>query len=104
METLKEFKKKVNKGFRMLRKKGYIAKQNFLCCQGCGWSELESMYSSYEMKKVVFYHKQDNENLIEDREFYICWDGDGKEIVEIFKECGLSPVWDGDFGKRILIK
>lgn len=104
METLKEFKEKINKAFRILRKKGYIAKQNFLCCQGCASAELASKYSPDELNKVVYYHSQDNENLIYDREFYICWAGEGKEIVEVFKECGLNPEWDGDKGKRILIK
>jgi hypothetical protein len=49
----------LTKAFAELRKNGYFAKQNFLCCQSCGWAEL----SEKEAEKVVFYHNQDYRDL-----------------------------------------
>jgi hypothetical protein len=45
----------LTKAFAELRKNGYFAKQNFLCCQSCGWAAL----SDEEAKNAVFYHNQD---------------------------------------------
>ena len=53
----KEFKGKINNMFKLLRRKGYIARQNFNCCSSCGWAEIG------EVEKAVFYHRQDAENL-----------------------------------------
>ena len=40
----------LTKAFAELRKNGYFAKQNFLCCQSCGWAAL----SDEEAKNAVF--------------------------------------------------
>jgi hypothetical protein len=49
----------LTKAFAELRKNGYFAKQNFLCCQSCGWAAL----SDEEAKNAVFYHNQDYRDL-----------------------------------------
>ncbi len=54
-------KSKLTNAFKELRKEGYFAKQNFLCCQSCGWAAM----SDKESEKAVFYHQQDNDDLKE---------------------------------------
>lgn len=89
----------LTKGFRELRKHGYFAKQNFSCCQTCGWCDVPEE----KKDKVVFYHKQDNEDKEEGNPFYLCWNGDGKEIQGILQKCGVETEWNGDETKRIRV-
>jgi hypothetical protein len=88
---------KIAKAFRTLRKLGYFARQNWMCCQGCGWAAVP------DQDKVVFYHSQDREHFIETGNLYLSWSGDGEEIVKAFHEAGLCVKWDGDTGTRILV-
>lgn len=94
-----ENKKKLNKAFTALRKAGYTAKQNFLCCQSCAWNAL----SDKEAEKAVFYHRQDTERMKESGELWLAWSGKGKEIVKILKEQGLTVEWEGKKGTRIMV-
>jgi len=89
----------VNKGFRNLRKLGYVAHQDFWCCSTCGWAAL----TDEEANKAVFYHHQDKQSMIETGKLYLAWSGDGNEIVKLFTDLGLKVVWDGSKKKRILI-
>lgn len=91
------FKQKLNKAFVELRKNGYIAKQNFWCCQSCAWANIPK-----EAKKIVFYHKQDVKYICEGK-VYIAWAGNGMEICHIFSKHGMRYEWDGSNDKRILI-
>jgi hypothetical protein len=94
-------KQQINKVFRELRKFGYFAKQNWWCCQSCGWADI-----SDEEQKVVFYHDQDAdaiENMVLVRPLYLAWRGNGEEICDIIRSCGLSISWDGSEDKRIAI-
>lgn len=93
-------KDKVDRAFLELRKIGYFAKQNFKCCQSCGWAEVPE-----DADKVVFYHAQDNEAWNDDGELdfplYLAWSGDAKEIMSCFE--GVNMDWDGDNEKRIKV-
>lgn len=92
-------KPNINKAFRMLRKLGYFAKQNFWCCSTCGWSAM----TEEESKKAVFYHMQDNDNLKEQGACYLSWSGDGQEIVKTLSDSGVKTEWSGKSGERIKI-
>jgi hypothetical protein len=94
-----ENKKKLNQAFAALRKAGYTAKQNFLCCQSCAWNAL----SNKEAEKAVFYHQQDADDLKETGIIHLAWSGNGKEIVKILKEHGLDVEWEGSDNKRIVV-
>ena len=85
--------------FQALRKAGYFARMNFWCCQNCGWNAIPEE----RLDKVVFYHNQDNESLKEDGTCYVCWDGDPKEIINIFQENNIRTEWNGNRNSRILI-
>jgi hypothetical protein len=87
----------LNKAFKLLRKLGYFARQNFWCCQSCGWAAVPEGKEN----KAVFYHHQDNHSRVSGDPFYIAWSGDGHEICRVFTECGISVEWDGNSDTRI---
>lgn len=89
----------LGKAFRELRKKGYFARQNFLCCRTCGWAAIPKE----QLSKAVFYHGQDNDDKLDGKDFYLAWDGDGKEICDILKSCGVDTDWNGDQDERIKV-
>lgn len=80
--------------------KGMLQKQNFLCCQSCGWAAL----SEEEAKLAVFYHSQDAQGLRKGDDLYLCWAGDGQEIVDVLKNYGLDVEWEGTTNRRIVVK
>lgn len=92
-------KANLNNAFKALRKAGYFARQNFLCCQNCGWSAVPDGQD----EKVVFYHKQDADDLKESGTCHLAWSGDGKEIVKILNDNGVKTEWEGSENKRIKI-
>lgn len=99
---VKEFKSKISAAFRKLRQAGYIAKKNFQCCQSCAWTELESEYSEDELKNVVFYHHQDNDNITNGY-VWMAWSGDGETICKTFQEAGLKASWSAIPESRIRV-
>jgi hypothetical protein len=88
----------LNNAFKDLRKAGYFARQNFTCCQSCGWSEIPN-----GKEKVVFYHSQDNDDKIKGNDFHLAWSGDGKEICEILNRNGVLTEWNENENTRIKI-
>jgi hypothetical protein len=92
-------KSKITSAFKELRQMGYFARQNFTCCQSCGW------YGVPEEKaeKAVFYHQQDNSSLVQEGSCHLAWAGNGKEIVKVLNKHGVKTQWDGDSEKRIKI-
>lgn len=90
---------KIKTAFAELRSLGYVARENFQCCQSCGWSAL----SKKEAKKAVFYHKQDGDDLINDGSCHLAWAGNGKEIISVLQKHGIKVEWNGKKDTRILI-
>jgi hypothetical protein len=90
---------KLTKAFKALRKKGYFARQNFWCCSTCAWSAM----TDEQIKKAVFYHRQDADDLREIGSCYLAWSGNGHEIVEVLKENGIEVDWNGSNVTRITI-
>jgi len=85
--------------FAKLRKQGYFAKQNFMCCQSCGWAEL----SDEQAQKAVFYNNQDYRDFRNGGDIYLSWSGNGYEIKSTLESFGLRVDWDGESSKRIVI-
>lgn len=96
-KTKTAMESKITKAFRELRKLGYTAKQNFWCCQTCGWAAL----TDEQANKAVFYHHQDYDVLKKYGYTFLCWSGDGNEIVSILQKHGIKTNWDGSKNKRI---
>jgi len=96
-QTIKVMSNNLTQAFKALRKAGYFARQNFLCCQSCGWAAIPEG----KFEKVVFYHAQDNSSKREGRPFNLAWNGNGQEICQILKEHNVETTWTGDSSKRI---
>jgi len=90
----------LSNAFAQLRKQGYVAKQNFLCCQSCGWAAL----SEDEAKLAVFYHKQDHQDFKKGSDLYLAWAGDGNYIANTLRNFGMEVDWDGTPNTRIVVR
>lgn len=94
----------LNAAFRDLRKQGFIAKQNFLCCQGCAWSQIHRDHPGLaDDANVIFYHKQDTDAAKEDGELWLAWSGNGEMICSTLRRHGFTVDWDGQPNTRIKI-
>jgi hypothetical protein len=93
-------KKLLNRAFRDLNKNGFIAKQNFSCCQSCGSYEIANDNPG---EPYVFYHRQDTKICKIYHTLHLAWSGDGNKIVEILKSNDLEVEWDGSETSRIKI-
>lgn len=117
-ELLSDFRKRLDRAFRALRRRGIFARRNFLCCQGCGCSDIAIRYEDKEFsdkhRAWLFYHQQDESNL--GKGFtYITWghrDDDAAEetlsalateICGILNKFGLNTEHDGTSSQRIKI-
>ncbi len=89
----------VTKSFKELRSIGYFARQNFTCCQSCGWAEVPEDKS----ERAVFYHNQDYRSYKDGGDLYLAWAGDGDEICDILRGNGLEVEWEGSKDTRIRI-
>jgi len=98
-EKMTEGKRKINKAFVALRKKGYFARQNFLCCNSCGWHAIPDD----QAKKAVFYHAQSADDLKKEGKCWLSWSGNGVEIVKVFQNAGVTANWNGDSDQKIQI-
>lgn len=91
-------KSNLSKAFAALRKAGYFARQNFTCCQTCGWAAVPEEKG----EKAVFYHNQDNQCRLKGESFYLTWAGDQVEICRILNENGVvTGETPKDSSKRI---
>lgn len=99
----------IKAAYRVLRKQGFYCRSNFWCCQGCACSAIsirsEERGEDPEKQKYVFYHQQDNENLLEQGNCYMAWGGptDGEEIKKAFEKAGLRVEWDGTRSSRFKV-
>jgi hypothetical protein len=96
--TISEFKECLNEFFSELRKADYFARQNFSCCQSCGWAQIPTKTAD----KAVFYTQQDNADITKMR-LHVSWSGNGSEICRIARSKGLNVLWNGTTRKRILL-
>lgn len=104
---------KLNEAFAELEREGYFAKQNFQCCQTCGWAaarvELkakgvtlaDAIYKSSDDQKIVFYHLQDAIDLEDTGMCRLAWRGDGNQIRNIMNKHGIFTCWNGSEEDRI---
>ena len=90
---------KLRNAFAGLRAAGYFARQNWQCCQSCGFAAVPK-----GTERAVFYHAQDAEMRDRSKPFYLSWDGDGAQIVGILRDAGIDVEWDGDKKTRILVR
>lgn len=103
-----ENKAKLNAAFKCFRAElRALARQNYMCCMGCGtsagWQVIEAKPDKY--KCLIFYHAQDADGLRKDGEVclrYSTKDGGadtkrlGERMCDILRSVGLNPKWNGD--------
>lgn len=94
-----EFDKLISIAFQRLEQAGYFARQNFWCCVTCGWANVPESHAD----KAVFYHEQNDEQLVETGEAYLCWSGDARFICETLEAVGIATEGDGNDRHRIRI-
>jgi len=121
-------KSSLNRAFADLRKLGYIAKQGFMCCNGCAGNKLANDLAAKpeearrEVSGAVFYTKQEKDTLLERGEFYLSYGRIhvyekgkstaygrptvkvGKVVVETLTKYGIEVEWDGSPDQKILVK
>jgi hypothetical protein len=116
---------KLNLAFRLMRKKGLIAYQNYSCCSNCAGIEITNeaeqrieagKATPESIKGCCFYHRQDAESRDAGRSFYLAYGPMdsakhdeigldtaevGKLVVEALREAGVGFEWDGNPNTRI---
>lgn len=113
-----ETRDKVLAVFADMRKDGYIARANFMCCSGCAGYDLATKVSEMADKKkadgfkgVLFWHRQDEQDWQEYGTLAIRYgavstqkhgrlgipdEETGQLLVEKLKAVGVDVEWNGD--------
>lgn len=106
---------KLKAAFAELRQRGFLARQNYYCCGGCGMYAMnervkEMAIKNKKVRGVVFYHNQDNARRKEGKDFHLNFAGVGvptesvgHEIVATLNRNGIVTEWDGSATTRIRI-
>lgn len=94
-------KQNLNNAFKQLRKMGFVARQNFMCCGGCAVAALPG-----DTEKWVAYHKQAGVRLRDEGYTHVMFGESveyGHMIVDVLRQHGLSVEWDGTIQQCIRI-
>tara|TARA_Y100000004_G_scaffold97144_1_gene108694 strand:+ start:21447 stop:21779 length:333 start_codon:yes stop_codon:yes gene_type:complete len=89
----------IKTAFANLRKKGYFARMNYMCCSGCAGAAMPENTKNY-----VFFHNQCNEQLVDEGRVYLYWAGDGAEIVDELHNQNLIINWNGKDYEAIFVE
>lgn len=105
MTTNKSDKERLSDAFRQMRRHKIVAKQNWQCCQSCGWAAIDE-----KAPNVVFYHRQDSESFKDGRlrgKMHIAHrfakESIGLLVCAILNQNGFYTIWDGTDTSRIAI-
>lgn len=102
-------RQKLAAAFRELRKDGWWARMNHLCCQTC------LTYDTDDEKPYIGFHAQDNERIPESGYTFLThgpptdqydtlYDGVwSKRAVRVMEKHGLTVEWDGSMATRIKV-
>ncbi len=117
----------LSKAFKLLRKKGYIARQSFSCCNNCAGYEIATELTKKiekdpsvrdKISGVVNYSVQSKNDLVERGLLYLQFGnietvkfGDigkdskevGKDILQALADVGLQFHWEGDITQCIAV-
>ncbi len=98
-EEIREFREKMNKLYRELRRIGVVCRKNFTCCGTCGHHAMPPNTS------YVFYHAQEADSLREGRDHcYLAHTINPEHlhrVQTIVRKYGSN--WDGDDTSTIII-
>ncbi len=93
-------KQKLNELFKQLRKEGFVARQNFMCCQTCALAELDAK-GIKDGDNYTFYHRQDKEYFDKNNRLMLAWGGNGTKIATLAQKLGIMVNWNGTDNQRI---
>jgi hypothetical protein len=108
---------RLDEAFAALNRQGIVARQNFSCCNNCGfaeiWDEIENEEERQPVEGYVFYHLQGTECAIESGQLllaYGCVAEDeavfvrvANKIVEELRRVGLDAKWQGTARHPIVV-
>ena len=121
--TKSEVRSNILKAFAELRKEGYLARANHLCCQNCAGYDLTEkagklVEKGKEVKGCVFWHSQDEDDWKSRGSMYLAF-GDmnstkhgkiglsskevGENVVKKLKKFKVPFEWDGSSRTRIRV-
>lgn len=109
--------------FKELRKEGFLARANFMCCRTCAGYDLacraEKLYDQgKEIKGAVFWTRQDEQDFRRSNKMYIAYgplgtkkhgtiglpaETVGKILCEKLTKYNIPYNWDGNPNVRILV-
>jgi hypothetical protein len=109
---------RLDQAFAALNRQGIVARQDFSCCNNCGfseiWDEIEEAEKQQAVDGYVFYHLQSTERVIKTGQLlmaYGCLEDDpkalqrvAKKIVEELRSVGLRASWGGTAGHPIVVE
>jgi len=100
---------RLDEAFAALNRQGIVARQDFSCCNNCGfteiWDEIEEAEKRQPVEGYVFYHLQATETAIESGQLlmaYGCVEEDAAAFVRVankvvaeLRRVGLNASWGG---------
>ena len=109
---------RLDSAFAALNAQGIVARQDFSCCNNCGfteiWDEVEKEEKDHTVEGYVFYHLQSTERAIKTGQLlmaYGCVEEDPQAFVGIANKivaelcrAGLNASWAGTAGHPIVVE
>lgn len=108
---------RLDSAFAALNAQGIVARQDFSCCNNCGfteiWDEVNQEESQHPVEGYVFYHLQCTEQAIKTGELLLAYGsveedydaflGVANKIVCELRNNGLNASWGGTDGDPIVV-
>lgn len=108
---------RLDEAFAALNQQGIVARQDFSCCNNCGfteiWDEIEKEEQEHPVEGYVFYHLQCTERAIESGQLLMAYgsveEGKGllarvaNKVVAELRRVGLNGSWGGTDGHPIVV-
>jgi hypothetical protein len=109
---------RLDQAFAALNSQGIVARQDFSCCNNCGfteiWDEVEEAENQQAVEGYVFYHLQGTEQAIKTGQLWMaygCVEDDPEalqrvvnKIVGELRRVGLNASWGGTPGHPIVVE
>jgi hypothetical protein len=107
----------LDEAFAALNRQGIVARQDFSCCNNCGfteiWDEIAEQEKRLPIEGYVFYHLQATERAIESGQLlmaYGCVEEDEAALVQVankvmaeLRRVGLKASWGGTANHPIVV-
>ncbi|WP_306371499.1 hypothetical protein [Nocardiopsis sp. CC223A] len=100
---------RLTRAFRSLDASGILAREEFLCCDGCARADLDAEAAASGSRGYAYYHWQDTLSAADGAPLTVGFESThrvrraavGAEVAEALRAHGLTVHWDGDPERRI---